>query len=46
MMADVSLVHVRYRGNAPALTDLIAGQARLTDLGGTPLPGSPASSVS
>ena len=26
MMADVNLVHVPYRGNAPALTDLIAGQ--------------------
>jgi tripartite-type tricarboxylate transporter receptor subunit TctC len=26
MMAGVNLVHVPYRGNAPALTDLIAGQ--------------------
>jgi tripartite-type tricarboxylate transporter receptor subunit TctC len=26
MMASVNLVHVPYRGNAPALTDLIAGQ--------------------
>ena len=29
MMADVKLVHVPYRGNAPALTDLIAGQLQL-----------------
>ena len=26
MMAGVNLVHVPYRGNTPALTDLIAGQ--------------------
>jgi tripartite-type tricarboxylate transporter receptor subunit TctC len=26
MMAGINLVHVPYRGNAPALTDLIAGQ--------------------
>jgi tripartite-type tricarboxylate transporter receptor subunit TctC len=26
MMAGVDLIHVPYRGNAPALTDLIAGQ--------------------
>jgi tripartite-type tricarboxylate transporter receptor subunit TctC len=26
MMAGVNLIHVPYRGNAPALTDLIAGQ--------------------
>jgi tripartite-type tricarboxylate transporter receptor subunit TctC len=25
-MAGVNLIHVPYRGNAPALTDLIAGQ--------------------
>jgi tripartite-type tricarboxylate transporter receptor subunit TctC len=29
MMAGVSLVHVPYRGNAPALTDLIAGQVEV-----------------
>jgi tripartite-type tricarboxylate transporter receptor subunit TctC len=29
MMAGVSLVHVPYRGNAPALTDLIAGQVEI-----------------
>ena len=29
MMAAVSLVHVPYRGNAPALTDLIAGQVEV-----------------
>ena len=28
MMAGVNLVHVPYRGNAPALADLIAGQVR------------------
>ena len=26
MMAGVNMIHVPYRGNAPALTDLIAGQ--------------------
>ena len=26
MMAGINLIHVPYRGNAPALTDLIAGQ--------------------
>jgi tripartite-type tricarboxylate transporter receptor subunit TctC len=29
MMAAVSLVHVPYRGNAPALTDLMAGQVEV-----------------
>jgi tripartite-type tricarboxylate transporter receptor subunit TctC len=29
MMTGVNLVHVPYRGNAPALTDLIAGQVEL-----------------
>jgi tripartite-type tricarboxylate transporter receptor subunit TctC len=29
MMAGVNLVHVPYRGNAPALTDLIAGQVQV-----------------
>jgi tripartite-type tricarboxylate transporter receptor subunit TctC len=29
MMAGVSLVHVPYRGNAPAMTDLIAGQVEV-----------------
>ena len=29
MMAGVSLVHVPYRGNGPALTDLIAGQVEV-----------------
>src|SRR5262245_66489229 len=29
MTAAVSLVHVPYRGNAPALTDLIAGQVEV-----------------
>ncbi len=29
MMTGVNLVHVPYRGNAPALTDLIAGQVQL-----------------
>src|SRR5262245_7426428 len=28
MMADVNLVHVPYRGTAPALTDLISGQVQ------------------
>jgi tripartite-type tricarboxylate transporter receptor subunit TctC len=51
MMTGVNLVHVPYRGQAPALADLLAGQvhvmfpnikARLADLGGTPLVGSPA----
>jgi tripartite-type tricarboxylate transporter receptor subunit TctC len=66
MMTGVDMIHVPYRGDAPALTDLIGGQvqimfgtvpgcieinaaladpkmkARLADLGGTVLPGSPA----
>ena len=29
MMAGIGLVHVPYRGNAPALTDLIAGQLQV-----------------
>ena len=29
MMTGVEMVHVPYRGNAPALTDLIAGQVQL-----------------
>jgi tripartite-type tricarboxylate transporter receptor subunit TctC len=29
MMAGIELVHVPYRGNAPALTDLIAGQLQI-----------------
>jgi tripartite-type tricarboxylate transporter receptor subunit TctC len=29
MMAGIELVHVPYRGNAPALTDLIAGQLQV-----------------
>ena len=29
MMAGVNLVHVPYRGNAPALADLIAGQVQV-----------------
>ena len=29
MMADVELIHVSYKGNAPALTDVMAGQVDL-----------------
>src|SRR5262249_45893187 len=29
MMTGLKLIHVPYRGNAPALTDLIAGQVQL-----------------
>jgi tripartite-type tricarboxylate transporter receptor subunit TctC len=29
MMTDVNLVHVPYRGNAPAVTDLLAGQVQV-----------------
>ena len=29
MMTGIKLVHVPYRGNAPALTDLIAGQVQI-----------------
>jgi tripartite-type tricarboxylate transporter receptor subunit TctC len=32
MMAGVDLIHVPYRGGAPALTDLIAGQVQVTFL--------------
>jgi tripartite-type tricarboxylate transporter receptor subunit TctC len=30
MMTDVNLVHVPYRGGAPALTDLLGGQVQMT----------------
>src|SRR5882757_5796328 len=30
MMTGVNMVHVPYRGNAPALTDLIGGQVHVT----------------
>ena len=34
MMAGVDLIHVPYRGNAPALTDLMAGQIEAAGAGG------------
>jgi tripartite-type tricarboxylate transporter receptor subunit TctC len=33
MMADVNLVHVPYRGAAPALTDLLGGQVQIAFIG-------------
>jgi tripartite-type tricarboxylate transporter receptor subunit TctC len=30
MMAGVDMIHVPYRGGAPALTDLIGGQIQMT----------------
>jgi tripartite-type tricarboxylate transporter receptor subunit TctC len=35
MMAGVNMVHVPYRGGAPALTDLIAGQVQVIFIGPT-----------
>src|SRR5262249_10615238 len=33
IMADVNLVHVPYRGGAPALTDLLGGQVQIAFIG-------------
>ena len=30
MMAGVDMIHVPYRGNGPALTDLLGGQVQVT----------------
>jgi tripartite-type tricarboxylate transporter receptor subunit TctC len=39
MMAGVDLVHVPYRGSAPLVTDLVAGQVQIAfDLMPTSLP--------
>jgi tripartite-type tricarboxylate transporter receptor subunit TctC len=35
MMAGVDMLHVPYRGDAPALTDLLGGQAGLLFWGGS-----------
>jgi tripartite-type tricarboxylate transporter receptor subunit TctC len=35
MMTGTSMTHVPYRGDAPALTDLLGGQAQLCFAGGT-----------
>src|SRR5262249_57482906 len=35
MMTGTSMIHVPYRGDAPALTDLLGGQVQLCFAGGT-----------